>query len=717
MSDTAQLVELLRLQIQQQQEQMQHQREQMQEQMQHQREQMQQQLQHQQEQTEQLVATLKGMGVGQAAANAPPAMPTFTAFDSTAELFSDYWARFAAFAGAHSVPSHKTAQVFLASQSPVIFKLLSNLASLRQPPIDVNMLPIEEIEQYMMEQFHPRRFVIRERYRFWSNLDRKPGESVLELAARIRADAVTCEFSSIKNPLDDALRTRFMIAVNNEAVLKTFFRMKDEELSFAQAVELAVEVEAASANAKETVYHAKGANPLNAVKQRGAARGKLFEAEGKAASSQSSRWYLGKGAKPPADSRTEDSAKEKRCVRCDRLGHSSDSCQFRQAVCSYCQRTGHIQVACRKRKARVGLVTAAGTAPAAVNSVRSVPQLQQALELNGKPFTFEIDTGASACFISKAVWKRLGKPPMAPVDEVFKSASSHVLPVLGTIKAAASVPSVTASDRRDQTVQFVVTEVPHLNLLGRDAIRQLRISVDSLIHATAADAPQLGVHRVFDKLQPDLSLQKACRQVCEEFPDLFKRELGCLKDFELEVKFKPDAKPVFRKPRPVPFAILDDLTQAYEAGIAKKIWQPVQFNDYGTPVVPITKASLPGQDRPRIRVCGDYSATVNPQLETHHHPMPRPEELMQRLSGGYFFTKIDLADAYNQIALAPESQKRLALSTHRGVLLQKRLPFGISSAPGYFQEIMEKLTYGLPRRRSFPRRFPDKWSGRICAFN
>jgi len=55
-------------------------------------------------------------------------------------------------------------------------------------------------------------------------------------------------------------------------------------------------------------------------------------------------------------------------------------------------------------------------------------------------------------------------------------------------------------------MQFAVTEVPHLNLLGRDAIRQLRISVDSLIHATAVDAPQLGVHRVFDQLQPDLSL-------------------------------------------------------------------------------------------------------------------------------------------------------------------------------------------------------------------
>jgi len=41
--------------------------------MQHQRDQMQQQLEHQQKQTERLVATLPGMGVGNAATNIQPA--------------------------------------------------------------------------------------------------------------------------------------------------------------------------------------------------------------------------------------------------------------------------------------------------------------------------------------------------------------------------------------------------------------------------------------------------------------------------------------------------------------------------------------------------------------------------------------------------------------------------------------------------------------------
>ena len=83
---------------------------------------------------------------------------------------------------------------------------------------------------------------------------RKPGETIQELAARIRQDAVTCDFPAIKDPLDEAMRTRFICSVDNEAVLKALFRIKDNELTFAKAIAVAVETEEAAKVAKETVY-------------------------------------------------------------------------------------------------------------------------------------------------------------------------------------------------------------------------------------------------------------------------------------------------------------------------------------------------------------------------------------------------------------------------------------------------------------------------------
>ena len=264
---------------------------------------------------------------------------------------------------------------------------------------------------------------------------------------------------------------------------------------------------------------------------------------------------------------------------------------------------------------------------------------------------------------------------------------------LGTFTTVVSLQGGDSS--QDKSVDFVVTKVPQLNLLGRSATVRLNVNTPALLGLPAEkqEGP-ISVRPIFDDLRPDPTLQDTCRQLCQEFPELFKPELRCLMYFQLEVKFKPETKPIFCKPWVVPFAIQEDLYQVYDAGIARGVWLPTQFNNYGTPVVPIHKPSLPGQ-LTKLRVCGDYSVTVNQQLEPHRHPMPLPEDLMRKLGGGYGFSRIDLADAYIQIMLAPESQKRLALSTHRGVLLQMRLPFDITSAPGHFQEIMDQLTSDL----------------------
>ena len=121
----------------------------------------------------------------------------------------------------------------------------------------MNTLTLDEITAFMKTQFDPTRYVVRERFRFWSEMQRKPEELIQELAARIRHDAVKCDFPSIKDPQDEAMRTRFMCSVNNEAVLKALFKVKDDELTFAKALQVAQETEEAAKVAKETVYGAK----------------------------------------------------------------------------------------------------------------------------------------------------------------------------------------------------------------------------------------------------------------------------------------------------------------------------------------------------------------------------------------------------------------------------------------------------------------------------
>ena len=635
---------------------------------------LQQQLEAQRKQTEVLIAAFTSGAVKQESSSVPTlaataaTIPSFVPFDATAELWTDYWARFQTFLGANSVPVEKRAQVFLTNQSRVTYKLLSNLASQQNPPGSVNELSLEQIEGYMKNQFDPMLYIARERFKFWSDMRRKPGETVQELAARIHQDAVTCDFPSIRDPLDEALRTQFMCSISNAAVLKSLFKIKDNELTFARAIAVAVETEEAAKVAKETVY---GSKPSSIHQIQTPQRQKQQGQKG----------------------RTPQDFPKGTCPRCGRNDHKAVECPYKDSTCNFCHKTGHIQSVCLQKKRNQQQVKIIKHRIQTVKAIKAVPQIQQVIQVNNKMFTFEVDTGAGDNFCAEETWKELGKPRLSPTTSGYEVANGHPLSALGVF----SIPVVLQDSTSSSTpLTFTVTKVPRLNLLGRDDIIKLGINVSALMDLPVNIKQNIcPVRPISQELKPDAALQEACRQLCQEFPDLFKAELGCLKDFELDVKFKADAKPVFCKPRVVPFAIQEDLSIAYDAGIARGVWQSVQFNNYGTPVVPIRKVTLPGQTTAKLRVCGDYSVTVNPQLEPHRHPIPRPEDLMQKLGGGYGFTKIDLSDAYNQIMLTPESRRRLALSTHRGVLLQMRLPFGISSAPGYFQEIMDMLTSDL----------------------
>lgn len=85
-----------------------------------------------------------------------------------------------------------------------------------------------------------------------------------ELVKQIRNDAVTCDFTSITDPLDEAMRTRFMCSVSNEAALNALIKHKEEDLTFAKAIAVALETEKAAKVAKETV-HGAVSNPLHWV--------------------------------------------------------------------------------------------------------------------------------------------------------------------------------------------------------------------------------------------------------------------------------------------------------------------------------------------------------------------------------------------------------------------------------------------------------------------
>ena len=89
--------------------------------------------------------------------------------------------------------------------------------------------------------------------------------------------------------------------------------------------------------------------------------------------------------------------------------------------------------------------------------------------------------------------------------------------------------------------------------------------------------------------------------------------------------------------------------------------------------------------------------TINPFLEVEQYPLPKPDELFATLAGGKRFTKIDLTNAYQQMALDEDSSTLVTINTHRGLYQYTRLPFGVASAPAIFQRVMDTVLQGLPK--------------------
>ena len=72
------------------------------------------------------------------------------------------------------------------------------------------------------------------------------------------------------------------------------------------------------------------------------------------------------------------------------------------------------------------------------------------------------------------------------------------------------------------------------------------------------------------------------------------------------------------------------------------------------------------------------------------------EDLLSKLAGGQRFSKFYLSQAYQQLKLAESSRQYVVMNTHKGLFQYTCLPYGVSSAPGIFQQVMENLLQDIP---------------------
>ena len=290
--------------------------------------------------------------------------------------------------------------------------------------------------------------------------------------------------------------------------------------------------------------------------------------------------------------------------------------------------------------------------------------LEVTVQVDGHQLVMEVDTGASLSLISHETYRRFWPSrPLEASSVNLRTYSGDQVGVLGGLNVDVSYGDQNAE------LPLLVVEGSGPSLFGRDWLARIKLDWKAIYMVTC---------------HPVEALLSRHRK-------LFEEGLGTLQGHKAKLYVDPQAIPKFCKARSVPYAMRGKVEEELHRLVQEGILEPIQYADWAAPIVPVWK-----KDKESVRVCGDFKLTVNKVARLDRYPIPRIEDLLAKLAGGKQFSKLDMSQAYQQLLLDESSRQYVVINTHKGLFRYSRLPFGVSSAPGIFQRVMENLLQDIP---------------------
>lgn len=608
----------------------------------------------------------------------PVSIPPFPAFQEDLEDWHTYERRLKQHFHINKIQSEVDRRsYFLAWNSSSMFQLLAKLI-----PGEPDELTFTQICTTLQAYYRRRYHVLAARVEFYQ-CRKKPGQTYRQWAAELHGLCRKCSFqtrTSLESYADDMVRDHLIQASPDIVFRQDALKLDDPTLD--QVLDLAFQYEVSTAAGQRLDTWADVAALHAAEPASQAPEGADVAAIGSEPRSSDGRRQPARRPPPRAPRavagsapsgglrRRRQSQRLPSCPQCYR-GHDRTECPDRWAQCDTCGRDGHLAAVCRsKDRPQHTAAPNPRYQPMDINMVQAdLPsKLCIPVHINDHPLTLQVDTGAAVSLLSTASYAAVGAPPLRPTPRRLLTYNRQAISILGVFTAAVTYKSVS----RD--LQFFVVDHPATaDLFGLDAFRAFGFTIDDHVNLVSHDVPFTDV-----------------AQLCEEFQDLFSPGVGCAKEFQASLTLRPRASPRYCKARPVPLALQPLVAQELDRLQQDGVISPIRFSQWATPVVILHKPSG------KLRICGDFKATLNPQLVVDDYPLPKPDELFTKLAGGKFFSKIDLAEAYLQLPLDSTSADLVVIATHIGLFRLNRLMYGIASAPAIFQRYLEQLLKDIP---------------------
>lgn len=184
---------------------------------------------------------------------------------------------------------------------------------------------------------------------------------------------------------------------------------------------------------------------------------------------------------------------------------------------------------------------------------------------------------------------------------------------------------------------------------------------------------------------PQLDALRAAffKEYADVFPDALPDGLPPARSIDHKIELKPGSTPPNRTG--IRYSRADDegIAAYVEENLKKGFIRPSQSSYAAMPF----QVSKKGTDERRTVV--DFRG-LNEQTVKSKYPLPRMDELFDRLQGAIYFTKLDLRTGFHQIRIAAADIFKTAFRTSKGLYEYLVLAMGLCNAPGTFMQLMNE---------------------------
>ena len=187
-----------------------------------------------------------------------------------------------------------------------------------------------------------------------------------------------------------------------------------------------------------------------------------------------------------------------------------------------------------------------------------------------------------------------------------------------------------------------------------------------------------------NQLQP--TEKEKLEKVLQEYSDIFCDKPGLTTKIEHRIKVTSQ-QTIRLPPYRVPHAYRDAVKSELEEMLANDIIEESK-SEWSSPMV------IVGKRNGTIRICVDYRK-LNTISETDVYPMPRIDELIDKVGGSCYISTLDLTRGYWQIPVAQGDRVKTAFSTPCGLIQFRVMPFGLQGAPATFQRLIDQVIHGV----------------------